>query len=684
MSTHARDADALWRATVYLAVAMLHLEENPLLLRPLEEQDVKPQPAGHWGTVPGTAWALVHVALAADRLPTSREVIPVLGAGHAGVVQLALAWLTGDLGRLRASFGRDVAGLTRLVRSFPEMDGLGNEVHPLLPGGSYLGGCLGGALAFAQGMALDAPHRIAAPIIGDGECETPTVAAAWLASRELPNGAVLPILHLNGFRMGSRSLLSTMTGTQLDAYLAGLGWTPLAFHVRDGRLGEHAAFQDLLRQAIDAASAGERVVVVLRCLKGWGGPKTVAGRRLLGTPELHKTPLVASRVDPCQRQQLQDWLASYRPGELFDTDGHPSDALAAAVGQTRLHSPGRPPRTTDVDQSMPVVRFGSFGEVVSAVLRAHADRYGLRVFSPDELASNRLANLAGETWVREVLAEEVLLGWLAGWTASGRQGVLVSYEAFAALLTAGLVAHLKQRRLAEAGAGRPSMNLLLTSYGWHNVYTHGDPSLVTALLATGDPAVRVYTPAGPSRAAVALEDALRSHGRVNIIVAGKHPTRLHPLQTLPQERSRGLAIWPHLSDEGEPDLTLVCAGDLPAAVTAEAVGEIRTRHRCRVRMVNVHDLTVLGDPQVWPAGLDDDELGHYFGAHAPLLIATLGHPAAVWGLLAGRLRRPVQVIGWREPPAPLGQRRLAAFCGLDRNCLVEAAAGLMKWQEVPA
>lgn len=685
MSDVTRDAEALWRATVYLVVALLHLDDNLLLRRPLAEGDVKSKPAGHWGTVPGTAWILSHAGLAAGRETRSRELVPVIGAGHAGVVQLALAWLTGDLARLRPQFSRDLAGLTRLAHSFPEVDGLGSEVHPLLPGGSYQGGYLGGALAFAQGAALDAPDRVVVPILGDGECETPTTAAAWLAARELPNGAVLPVVHLNGFRMGARSLLSTMTDTRLDAYMAGFGWKTSMFRIGQGSPDEHAAFHDLFRQAIDATASGQRIMLVLRCVKGWTGPPDVGGRQLLGTPELHKTPLFAPRHDPGQRRQLQDWLASYRPAELLDTDGRPAGQLASAVRRVRLRNLHPPHVNVDGRRTRRAQRFDSFADAVTTVLRVHATDHGLKVFSPDELSSNRLTGIAGQPWVVEALAEEVLLGWLAGWTASGRPGLLISYEAFAPLLTTGIVAHLKQRRLTSTTeATWPSVNLLLTSYGWHNVYTHGDPSLATALLGTTDPAVRVFTPAEPTRVAVALDDALHSTGKVNLIVAGKHPTRPLPVETIGHEAARGLAVWPHASDPGEPDLTIVSAGDLPAAIAYEAAGAVRDRHRRRVRVVNIHDLTVLGDPHIWPAGLGDDERDHYLGAHAALLVLTLGHPAAVWGLLAGRPRRPIQVIGWREPPTPMTQPQLAAFCGLDVAGVVDAAARLLEHQEVPA
>jgi xylulose-5-phosphate/fructose-6-phosphate phosphoketolase len=274
--------------------------------------------------------------------------------------------------------------------------------------------------------------------------------------------------------------------------------------------------------------------------------------------------------------------------------------------------------------------------------------------------------------VVEVLAEEVLLAWLAGWTASGRRGVLISYEAFSPLLTAGIIAHLKHRRLAGPA---PSLNLLLTSYGWHNVYSHADPSLATALLAAGDPAVRVLTPADPQRTAVALDEALGSTGRFNVIIAGKHVDVHHPQRTIAEEQNEGMAVWQHLSDATDaPDLTLVVAGDLPAQAAEGALPAIRRRLGCRVRVVCVLDLTVLGDPALWPRGLSDAALDSALGGNAAVLVVTLGHPAAIWGLLAGRLRRRhVDVIGWREPAHPMLQNELVQFAGLDPAGLCAAA-----------
>jgi xylulose-5-phosphate/fructose-6-phosphate phosphoketolase len=670
-------ADALWRAATYVSVVLLHLDDNVLLAEPLEAEHVKQRPSGHWGTVPGTVWALAHSVLAAGEVSPDHEVVPVLGAGHAGVVQLAFAWLTGELAALRPQYSRDAQGLARLARDFPETDGLGSEVHPLLAAGAAPGGCLGGALAFSHGLALDVPGRVVVPVVGDGECETPTTAASWLAARALKNSAVVPIVHVNGFRMGDRSLLGVMDDTQLGAYAAGLGWRSRAVGVATGSDDEHRAFRGALLESIEQSAAGVRSAVFLRCVKGWGGPEQVGGRRVLGTAHAHKTPLDEARKDDLQRKQLEEWLTSYRPAELFDVKGQPVGDLAEALRAARWHSatrPGATPWPGSVTTRNP--GHGQFADAITTVLRSHAAAGDFRVFSPDELSSNRLAELQDEPWVSEVLAEEVLLGWLSGWTTSGRPGVLVSYEAFSPLLTAGIIGYLKHRRLA-VGKPSPSLNLLLTSYGWHNVYTHGDPSLATALLATSDPAVRVMTPADPRRAALALDEALDSVGRVNVLVAGKHTTGIHPAGTIAEEQAHGLAIWPHLSDNDEPDLTILVAGDLPAQVTRTAMPVIREQLGCRVRVVGILDLTVLGDPAIWPRGLSQAALNRYVGPQAPVLVVSLGHPAAVWGLLGGRLQRPVEVIGWREPPRPMPQAALAGELGLDAAGLLLAANRLV-------
>ena len=678
MESRAALADAFWRGVCYASVCQLHLRDNVLLQQPLAAEHVKERPSGHWGTVPGVAWCLAHLALATDASAQGVALVPLLGAGHAGVAQLSAAWLTGELGRRLPSFGPDADGLVQLSRSFPDVAGLGAEVSPALPAGAFLGGRLGGCLPFAQGAALRATERVVVPVIGDGECETPTTSSAWLAHRALQSAAVLPLVQVNGFRMGGPSLLGGMDDLQIRAYFTGLGWEAVVVRIESRSLAEHVDFHGALREAVDHTLADRPTVLVMRCTKGWTGPVELGDQQLLGTHALHKTPLTNPRGDLEQRSRLADWLASYRPAQLFDEEGRSRGLLAEAVAKARWSSlPAGRQRT------LTVTREGvadSFTSAVSSTVLRHARHGDFLLLSPDELVSNRLSGLAAEPWAHELLAEEVLLEWLAGWTASGRRGLLVSYESFAPLFTSGLVSHIKQRRL-DGARNLPSLNLLLTSYGWHNVYSHGDPSLATALLALGAPSVRVLTPTDPARTAAALDEALGSLDRVNLVIVGKHGTAVHPDDSVGEEQRRGLAVWSHISDEGEPDLTIVAAGDIPAVVATQAASRVRDCRGCRVRVVNLQDLTVLGSPLVWPRGLDAREVEHYLGAHAPVLILTLGHPAAVWGLLAGRLHRPVEVIGWQEPAGPMPQTALARAMGMDVAGVVRAADLLLASRE---
>lgn len=675
MTSHAQKTDQLWRAQTYVAAAQIHLQDNVLLRHPLGPGDMKARPAGHWGTVPGTAWALAHIALRSGTGDIDgTELVPLLGAGHAGVAQIAAGWLTGHLAAARPQFTRDEQGLVNLCRSFPEVAGLGSEVTPALPAGDFLGGRLGGCLPFAQGAALaSGPGRVIVPVLGDGECETPTTAAAWLAAHALPGTPVLPIVHLNGFRMGAPSLLAGLDVRALAAYVAGLGWHARTVTVPDDG---HEAFHAELAASVADTLAGRRTVLFMRCVKGWSGPATVNGQQVLGTARAHKTPLTRAASDSAQTHALEAWLSSYRPEELFTDGGHPGPDLAAALAGTRwprlkARRPALEPRATVRQQPV------SFADAVATVVRAHARAGDFRVFSPDELASNRLSELAGHAWTTEVLAEEVLGEQLAGFNAAGGRGVLISYEAFAPLLATGIVSLLKQQRMPGA-APRPSFNLLLTSYGWHNTYTHGDPSLTTTLLALEDPAIRVLTPADPARLAAVLDDAFTSTGQLNVIVAGKHPLPAVPADTLRQELDRGVAVWPHLSDIQPPALTVVVCGDLPAAVTAEALPRIRAELGVAVRVVSVLDLTVLGDPAVWPAGLPAGEADALLGEDAALLVVTLGHPAAIWSLLKARHSRPVEVIGWRETEGPRTQQDIAAAAGMTAEGLLTAAGRLLK------
>ncbi|WP_216586565.1 phosphoketolase [Streptomyces brasiliscabiei] len=671
----------------YLCLAQLYLQDNPLLERPLTRADIKPRPAGHWGVCPPVNRILAALGPLQKAVPDDHDVLVLHGAGHAGPSALAHAYLTGRLGAAHPELAPSAEGLRTLVTGFPTH--LGGEITPLIPGQPHTGGQLGPALAIAQGSVLDAPHRLAVALIGDGECETGTTAAAWFASRALAgtgrHGTVLPVVLLNGQKMGGPSLLSTLTRPELDAYFTGLGHRPF---FSDGRSIAH--LRRALADALDAArplgtpDAGS--VLVLTLDKGHGAPGRVAGRPIAGTPAVHKTPL----PQPVQRQEeftaLERWLTSYRPGHLLTPDGRPCPRLLPALPTDLAKQTALEPPRGCIAASAHVAEGATdrtFPQTIPAVLRARASKGPFRVFSPDELASNRidLSDEQGQPlpWVVEILSEEICHAWAQGYTETGRHALIVGYEAFAPITTSLIHQQLKHRALrrhAQLGP-LPSIVHLLTSLGWHNTYTHQNPALTSALLATGDPSVHVLTPADPARTAAALTFALRKLERCTLVIAGKHPTPQHPLDTLDEELRHGIARWSHLShpDSGEPDLVLASAGDLPAERLTALAGRLRTEHpHLRLRYVHIHDLTALAEPGTRPLALPVKAFTEHFGNRAPVILATTGYPADVHALLGARHPGArLTVLGYRDPGRPLTQAQLLAHCGLDDDSLWQLA-----------
>lgn len=641
----------LWRALTYLAAAQLYLRGNVTGDRPLQAGDLTPSPAGHWGTVPPVAWALA--GLAVQDIP----VRPVIGAGHAGIVQRGYAWLTGVLGELRPRYARTRTGLEALCADFPHCDGLGAEIHPQLPAGSYVGGQLGPALAFAQAAA--GGHEVVMPIIGDGEAETGETAAAWLADPVIRPRAestpMLPILNLNGLRMGSPSLLGTRAAREVDAYLAGTGWRTRWAHVHTASLDEARQFGHVLAQALEAVCTGERLALVLDMPKGLTGPGA-------GTPACHKTPLPDPATDPQQLDELRRWLGSYQPQRLFTTAGAPRRELVDALPRWPTTPPPQPSASPRPVETEP----GTWARAAEDVLRTHAER-GLRVFSPDELASNRLGGLTGERWVTEVLNEPLLAAWLLGHCATGQPGVVITYEAFAPLMHTALTQHAKTLRLTAERHRWPSANAVVTSLGWRNCYTHGDPSLVTTLLGLADPAIRVYTPADPRRAAAQLDRLLADTGQINLLVVDKHGPAHGPADTINAELDHGWATW-HEPDT-PPQIVLVSVGDLAAAqlTTIRAQLDVPARH------VHVHEPAVLGDPGRWPQAIPHQQWARVFPPELPMLVVTTGQPAALWPLLGPRGHRWLDIRGWREPTAPMPEAELLRWSGMDTPSLTSAA-----------
>ncbi|MFJ8475730.1 phosphoketolase [Kitasatospora sp. NPDC094011] len=674
---------ALWRALNYLSAAQLYLADNPRLARPLRPEDVKAEPRGHWGVCPPVNYLLAHLGPLTAWRPEGSELLVLHGAGHAGPSALAHAYLNQSLHLTGSGPTWSMADLRALVSTFPDPQRFGSEITPLIPGVRHTGGQLGPALAVAHGMVLDAPHRLVVPLIGDGELETGATAAAWLARRALAgtgdHGAVLPMVLANGLRMGGPSILARMSGEEITAYFTGLGYLPL---ISDGR--DLAGFRRLLAQALSGlrplGEPGRQPVVVLTMPKGQTGPEQVAGRRIAGTPAVHKTPLTDPRENDAEFAALAAWLASYRPAELFTAQGRPADLVRQALPGTALRLPAAaaaPQISATGDQSW---------TDVSAVVRARADHPAFRLFSPDEIASNRLRlTLDGSlpAWTAEILNEEICHAWLQGYTETGRDALLATYEAFAPVNTSLLVQHLKHRHLRYAAghAGLPSVNYLITSLGWRNTYTHQNPSLASTMLELEDGFVHIYTPADAARAAAVLAAMLASRDRVNFLITDKHPGVNFPPGPFRDELTQGAAIWPHLSfGRGRPDIVLASAGDVPARQLAEAARNLRrTRPGATIRYLHINDLTVLGPAGTWPAALGQQSFTELFGADCPVLLAVPTFPGAVRGLLAARGQASrFHVVGYRDPGRPLPAEGLLEHADLSAPALSARAAQLIE------
>ncbi|MGW1044386.1 phosphoketolase family protein [Streptomyces sp. NPDC002547] len=674
--------DAYWRALNHLSAAQLYLTDNARLARPLRRTDVKETPRGHWGVCPPVNYMLAHLGPLTAWRSAGSELLVLHGAGHAGPSALAHAYLNGTLHLTGNGPGCSMPELRALITSFPHPERFGGEITPLIPGVRHTGGQLGPALAIAQGMVLDAPHRLVVPLIGDGELETGATAAAWLAQRALhgsgEHGAVLPVVLANGLKMGGPSLLAGMNQDEVRAYFTGLGYEPL---IHDG--AHLPGFRQLLADALTRqrplGEPARQPVIVLTMTKGHTGPERVADRQIAGTPAVHKTPLKSPRHNDAEFAALAAWLASYRPAELFTTQGRPTDlvrqALPGPPGEPGTARPSAPPASRRL-QSWPGV---------SAAIRERAASGAFRLFSPDELASNRLVVTTDDAlppWATEILNEEICHGWLQGYTETGRDALLATYEAFAPVNTSLLVQHLKHRRLRylTGQGGLPSVNYLITSLGWRNTYTHQNPGLVSSMLETEDGFVHVYTPADATRAAAVLAAMLAGHDRVNFLITDKHPGPAFPPAPFRDELTDGAAVWPHLSHHGRPHLVLASAGDIPARELTAAATLLRRSHpEIKIRYLHVNDLAVLGPAPHWPYALDERTFTRLFGTDTPVLMAVPTHPTPVRALLAARGETSrFHVVGYREPSRPTTPEGLLEHCGLSAAALSAQAALMIK------
>lgn len=715
--------DAHWRAANYLSVGQIYLLDNPLLRQPLTAGDIKPRLLGHWGTCPGLTLVSTHLArVIAAR---DREVVMVAGPGHGGPALLAASWLDGSYTAHFPDVTRDAAGLAKLFRQFSFPGGVPSHASPTTPGSLHEGGELGYALAHAVGAALDAPERVVACVIGDGEAETGALAASWGSTAFLEagsDGAVLPILHLNGYKIANPTLLARIGDDRLGSILRGHGWEPLLVE-GDDPAAVHSTMAATLDAALDRIveiqhrgrplSTTERwPMIVLRTPKGWTGPDEVDGTPVEGTWRAHQVPLASVRDDADHRCRLEQWMRSYRPEELFDDDGCPRDHVVGWLpsGDRRLGAApaangGRllVPLALDdpADHGVVVDEPGAstseptrvLGGYLASVFAANAHRRNMRLVGPDETASNRLdavyevtakdwqlpmvdtdVDLARDGRVMEVLSEHLCQGWLEGYLRTGRHGLFSTYEAFVHIVDSMFNQHakwLQESRAIPWRAPIASLNYLLTSHVWrqdHNGFSHQDPGFLDVVVNKKAEVVRVYLPPDANTLLAVAAQCLASRDLVNVVVSGKQPT---PNWLSPDDArlhcDRGLGIWDWAGTAtGEPDVVLACAGDVPTVEAVAAASILADRlPDVAVRVVNVVDLMRLQDDRAHPHGLPDAEFDAIFTHDRPVIFAFHGYPWLIHRLAYRRRNHPnLHVRGYIEEGSTT-----TPFDMVSRNCL---------------
>ena len=729
-ATELRRIDAYWRAANYLSVGQIYLLDNPLLREPLRPEHIKPRLLGHWGTTPGLNFIYAHMNRAIRKWDL--EAIFITGPGHGGPAILANVYLEGTYSEVYPEVSRDVDGLRRLFRQFSFPGGVPSHVAAEIPGSIHEGGELGYSLAHAYGAAFDAPDLLVCCVIGDGEAETGALAASWHSNKFLDpvrDGAVLPMLHLNGYKIANPAVLARMPRRELRSLLEGYGHAPI-FVEGDDPLPMHqkmaAAIDDAtaeIRRIQSEARRGQTSgrptwpLIVLRTPKGWTGPETVDGKPMEGTARSHQVPIDAARTDDGHRALLERWMRSYRPEELFDRDGRLAAELAALppAGQRRMSAHPRANgglvlvdldlpdfRDYAVEVPSPGATNAEATRVLGAFLRdviaRNADRF--RLFGPDETASNRLGavfevtgkvfldpilptddHLAPSGRVVEVLSEHLCEGWLEGYLLTGRHGLFNCYEAFIHIVDSMFNQHAKWLKVTrELPWRRPiaSLNYLLSSHVWrqdHNGFSHQDPGFIDHVVNKKAEVIRVYLPPDTNTLLFVADHCLRSRNYVNVIVAGKQlQQNWLPMDDAVAHCERGIGVWTWAGNEegGEPDVVLACCGDIPTVETLAAADLLR-RHLpdVRVRVVNVVDLMRLQPAPEHPHGLPDDEFDAIFTKDRPIIFAYHGYPWLIHRLTYRRTNHVnLHVRGYKEEGTTTTPFDMVMLNDLDRFHLV--------------
>ena len=691
--------DAWWRAANYLTAAQIYLKENPLLREPLRPEHIKPRLLGHWGTSPGLNFVYAHL----NRLIREHDVnaIFLAGPGHGGPAVLANTYLEGTYSEVYPDITRDLPGLRRFVRQFSTPGGVPSHVSVPTPGSIHEGGELGYVLLHAFGAAFDNPDLFVTAVVGDGEAETGPLEGSWKGVRFLNparDGAVLPILHLNGFKISSQTVLGSARRATIEDLLRGHGYDT---HFVEG--DDPAMMHREFASALDASYRGIRHIqararagrpaigarwpaIVLRTPKGWTGPRIVDGLRVEGTFRAHQIPIPEVRENPAHLALLEEWLRSYAPDELFDVNGAPQPELTklAPIGERRmsanLHANGGErlvelalPKVTTFAVDVPAparVEHEStrqLGMYLRDTFIANEPHQNFRLFCPDETSSNRLDAVFEATercmvthrheWgdhvsstgrVMEVLSEHTCQGWLEGYLLTGRHGLFVTYEAFAMVSASMTVQHAKWLEQSLKLAWRApvaSLNILLTSTCWrndHNGFSHQGPGLIDTVLSLRGSVTRIYLPPDANCLLATADHCFRSRNYVNLIVIDKQPQlQWLDIASAVAHCRRGISVWPWASSRSEtnPDVVLAAAGDVPTLETVAAAWLLK-RHvpELSLRVVNVVDLMRLAPPQEHPHGLQHEEFDALFTTEQPVIFAFHGYRRAVHQLLHGRTR----------------------------------------------
>ncbi|GAB6067793.1 phosphoketolase family protein [Methylothermus subterraneus] len=723
---------AYWRAANYLTVGQIYLLDNPLLAEPLQPKHVKPRLLGHWGTCPGLN--LIYAQLNRAICRHDLNAILLCGPGHGAAAVLANVYLEGTYSEFYPAITQDAEGLRNFFRQFSFPGGVPSHCDPHVPGSIHEGGELGYVLAHAFGAAFDNPDLLVCCVIGDGEAETGPLAAAWHSNKFLnpkTDGAVLPILHLNGYKIANPTVLARIPKEELHRLLQGYGYKPYFVEGQDPAL-VHQAFAAALDQALLAilaiqrqARSGGQVarplwpLIVLKTPKGWTGPKTVDGQAVENHWRSHQVPLSDLHQHPERLAQLETWLRSYRPEELFDERGSLRPELRAQVpkGEKRLganpHANGgvllKDLRLPDFTAyAVPVPKPGAtqaeatreMGKFLRDVIRQNADLKNFRLLGPDEIASNRLdavfeatdrvwlgerlggdEHLSPEGRVMEILSEHTCQGWLEGYLLTGRHGLFASYEAFIHIVDSMFNQHAKWLQSASRVSWRrpiASLNYLLTSHVWrqdHNGFTHQDPGFIDLVVNKKSAHVRVYFPPDANCLLYLTDLVLRSRDRINVIVAGK---QLQPQWLNMDAAIRhctagiGLLEWASNDQDGEPDVVLACCGDVPTLETLAAVDLIRQHlPQLKVRVVNVVDLMTLTPPEEHPNGLPHKDFDTLFTTAKPIVFAYHGYPWLIHRLAYRRTNhKNLHVRGYKEEGTTTTPFDMAVRNQIDRFHLV--------------